>query len=439
MIWIKRLCLLPLLWLLVSLPARAVLTIEITQGLDNAMPIAVVPFAWEGEGEAPAAVGEIIAADLRRSGFFRPLAEDDLIARPHRAAQVNYPDWRALKVDHLVVGRMLPREDGDYTVQFQLLDVNRRRQLAGYSLRASKSELRRTAHQISDIIYAEITGKPGAFDTFIAYITVTGDRTDRPAYQLAIADSDGHNEQIVYQSRQPVLSPAWSPDGRHLVFVSFARGRSEIYIQNIQSGERQRVAAFDGLNSAPAWSPEGQYLAMTLSRDGNPEIYVMHLETQKLQRITRNYAIDTEPAWLPDGRGLVFTSDRGGSPQIYEVALDKNKRASGRPERLTFEGRYNARASVSPNGRYVAMVHRQDGQFRIAVQDQESGLFRVLTDSRLDESPSFAPNGSMIIYATEENYRGVLSAVSVDGRAQQRLSLQQGDVREPAWSPLRPE
>ncbi|MDZ7663454.1 Tol-Pal system beta propeller repeat protein TolB [Thiohalophilus sp.] len=437
--WIKRACLFTTLWLLISLPARAVLTIEITQGADDAMPIAVVPFAWGGEGEAPEQIDGIVAADLQRSGFFRPLDKSDLIARPHQASQVNYTDWRALKVNHLVVGKVLPREDGSYTVQFQLLDVNRRQQLAGYSMRTGETGLRRTAHQISDIIYQKITGKRGAFDTFIAYITVTGDRTDKPTYQLAIADSDGHNEQIVYQSRQPVLSPGWSPDGKQLVFVSFARGRSEIYIQNIVSGENRRLAAFNGLNSSPAWSPDGKYLAMTLSRDGNPEIYVMHIESRSLQRITRNRAIDTEPAWLPDGKGLVFTSDRGGSPQLYEVMLNNEMRPTNRPGRLTFQGRYNARASVAPDGRHIAMVHREEGNFRIGVLDRDSGLFRVLTDSRLDESPSFAPNGSMIIYATEANYRGILAAVSVDGRAQQRLSLQQGDVREPAWSPMRPE
>ena len=439
MLLIKRLALLSVLWLLVGLPARAVLTIEITQGVDDAMPIAVVPFAWKGQGKLPEEVAQIIAADLQRSGLFRPLPDGDLVARPHRSTQVNYQDWRALNVNHLVIGRVLPAENNSYNVQFQLLDVNRRQQLAGYSIRAQGSGLRRAAHQISDIIYEKITGKRGAFDTFIAYVTVTGDRTNKPTYQLAIADSDGHNEQVIYESRQPILSPGWAPDGKQLVFVSFARGRSEIYIQNILSGENRRLASFSGLNSSPAWSPDGKYLAMTLSRDGNPEIYVMNLETRALQRITRNYAIDTEPAWLPDGKGLVFTSDRGGAPQLYQVALNKAGQAAGSVRRLTFEGAYNARASVSPDGRHIAMVHREQGKFRIAVQDRESGSLRVLTSSQLDESPSFAPNGSMIIYATEENNRGVLSAVSVDGRAQQRLSLQQGDVREPAWSPLRSE
>ncbi|WP_317622976.1 Tol-Pal system beta propeller repeat protein TolB [Thiohalophilus thiocyanatoxydans] len=435
----RRIGLFTLLWLLISLPARAVLTIEITQGSDEAMPIAVVPFAWGGEGKAPEQLDQIIGADLHRSGFFRPLDKDDLIARPNTASKVNYADWRALNVNYLVVGRILPRDDGSYTVQFQLLDVNRRQQLAGYSLQTDKSGLRRTAHQISDIIYQEITGKRGAFDTFIAYITVIRDQADKPRYQLAIADSDGHNEQVIYKSRQPMLSPSWSPDGKKLVFVSFARGRSEIYIQNILSGETRRLAEFSGLNSSPTWSPDGEYLAMTLSRDGNPEVYVMHIEDRSLQRITRNGAIDTEPAWLPDSKGLVFTSDRGGSPQLYEVALNGDMRPAGRPARLTFRGSYNARASVSPDGKHVAMVHREGSRFRIAVQNRDSGQFRVLTDSRLDESPSFAPNGSMIIYATEDDYRGILSAVSVDGRAQQQLSLQQGDVREPAWSPLRSE
>lgn len=437
MLWMKRICLFAVLWLSASLPAHAVLTIEITKGFDDAMPIAVVPFGWAGSGQVPEDVAGIIASDLHRSGMFRPLEDRELISRPHRSAQVNYADWRALNVNHLVIGRILPQNDSSYIVQFQLLDVKTRRQLAGYSFRAEKSQLRRTAHQISDIIYEEITGKPGAFDTFIAYITVTGKRTDKPTYQLAIADSDGHNEQIIYRSRQPILSPGWAPDGKRLVFVSFARGRSEIYVQNILTGENRRVASFSGLNSSPAWSPDGKHLAMTLSRDGNPEIYVMNIETQQMQRVTRNNAIDTEAAWLPNGKGLVFTSDRGGSPQLYQLRLTASMHPAGRPSRITFEGSYNARASVSPDGRQIAMVHREQGGFRIAVKNLESGLFRVVTDSRLDESPSFAPNGSMIIYATEENNRGVLSAVSVDGRAQQRLSLHQGDVREPAWSPLR--
>lgn len=433
----KHLSLLFALWLLVSLPARAVLTIEITQGVSDATPIAVVPFAWKVGEKVPEQVAEVISADLHRSGVFRPLDSEDLIANPHNVSQVNYADWRALNIDHLVIGRVLPAEGNAYNVQFQLLDVNGRRQLAGYSIRTAKNGLRRTAHQISDIIYEKITGKRGAFDTFISYITVTGDRTKEPDYQLAIADSDGHNEQIIYKSRQPILSPSWAPDGKHLVFVSFARGRSEIYIQNILSGENRRVASFKGLNSSPAWSPDGKHLAMTLSRDGNPEIYIMNLANQQLQRVTRNYSIDTEPAWLPDGRGLVFTSDRGGSPQIYRIDLTSSMQPRGRPSRVTYEGNYNARASVSPDGRQIAMVHREQGRFRIAVLDRQSGLLRVLTESRLDESPSFAPNGSMIIYATEENHRGVLSAVSVDGRARQRLRLQQGDVREPSWSPLR--
>jgi len=436
MMWMKRFFLFGVLWLIGNLPAQAVLNIEITQGLDEGSPIAVVPFAWQGQGEAPQEVSRIIASDLHRSGFFRPLAESDLIARPHEARQVNYANWRALNVAHLVVGKVLAQQDGSYAVQFQLLDVYRRSQLAGYSLRVQAKDLRRAAHQISDIIYKAITGKRGAFDTFIAYITVTRDQNKKATYKLAIADSDGHNEQVVYQSKQPILSPSWSPDGKNLVFVSFARGRPEIYVQNILNQQTRRVAAFPGLNGAPAWSPDGKYLALTLSKDGNPEIYLMNMANQQLRRITNNYAIDTEPAWLPDGKGLVFTSDRGGSPQLYQVALSSQGAAS-RPERLTFEGNYNARGAVSPDGRYIAMVHRQEGSYRIAVLERNTGLFRVLTDSRLDESPSFAPNGSMIIYATEDKYRGVLAAVSVDGRAQQRLRLQQGDVREPAWSPFR--
>ncbi len=426
-----------MLCLALSPTARAVLTIEITQGGEGAAPIAIVPFAWQGKGAPPLQLHGVVAADLQRSGAFNPLPEQDLIARPHRAADVKFADWRALNVDNVVVGSMQALPDGTYQVQFQLLDVYKRTQLAGYSIRSRQPDLRRTAHQISDIIFKALTGVPGAFDTRIAYITVTGNRKAQKLYRLAVADADGFNEQVIFESRQPLMSPAWHPNGKQLAYVSFSNGRSEIYLQNLLSGRTEKLASFRGINSAPAFSPDGSRLAMTLSKDGNPEIYVMDLANRRLQRITRNYAIDTEPAWMPDGTALVFTSDRGGSPQIYRVGVTRSG-VAGRPERLTFEGRYNARPAVSPDGRHLAMVHREDGKFRIAVQELDTGHYRVLTRSRLDESPSFAPNGSMIIYATEDNYRGVLAAVSVDGRAQQRLRLQTGDVREPAWSPYKP-
>jgi TolB protein len=419
--------------LLVS-PSRAVLTIEITQGVSGASPIAIVPFAWTGNGAPPQKIHAIVAADLQRSGFFAPLPEQDLVAKPHTAQQVNYTNWRALNVDHLVVGRMQAMADDTYQVQFQLLDIHKRTQLAGYSIRSRKKDLRRTAHQISDIIYKAITGKPGAFDTRIAYVTVTQNQKKQKSYRLAVADSDGYNEQVVYESKHPLMSPSWAPDGQRLVYVSFTRGRPEVYIQNIVTMKFERIVAFKGLNSAPVFSPDGSKLALTLSKDGNPEIYILDMATKQVTRVTRNYAIDTEPTWMPDGKGIVFTSDRGGSPQLYRIAVNAQGNATGRAKRLTFEGSYNARGAVSPDGRYLAMVHREGGRYRIAVQDLKAGHFRVLTDSRLDESPSFSPNGSMIIYATEDNYRGVLAAVSVDGRSQQRLSLRTGDVREPAWS-----
>ena len=417
--------------------AHAVLTIEITQGVEGAAPIAIVPFAWAGKDRPPEYLNKIIAADLQRSGFFKALPDEDMISTPSEAGKVNFADWRALKVDYIVVGKMIPQPDGTFQIQFQLLDVYKGKQLAGYSIRSRKPTLRITAHQISDIIYKTITGVRGAFDTHIAYITVTENRKSKKLYRLAIADSDGFDEQIVYESTRPLMSPAWAPDGKRLAYVSFFNGRPEIYIQNILTRETQKISGFKGLNGAPSWSPDGRRLALTLSKDGNPEIYVIDLKTKKFTRITRHYAIDTEAVWTPDGNSLIFTSDRGGSPQLYRVELDSRGQVTERPRRLTFDGNYNARASVSPDGRRVAMVHREKGKFQIAVLELDSGRFQVLTDSRLDESPSFSPNGSMIIYATEDNYRGILAAVSVDGRAHQRLSLQMGDVREPAWSPFK--
>lgn len=430
---LKRLSITIFLFALSMQQVWAVLTIEVTEGVEGASPIAIVPFSWQGRGKAPQDIAQIIASDLQRSGLFAALPRRDLVSQPHQGNEVNFTDWRALNMDHLVIGKVQALSNEEFQIQFQLFDVNKASQISGYSIRSRLSGLRRTAHKISDIIYKALTGTPGAFDTLIAYVTVNRSKSGKTRYRLAVSDSDGFDEQIVLDSTQPLMSPSWSPDGKQLAYVSFKNGRPEIYIQNIITRDIQKIAAFKGINSAPVWSPDGKRLALTLSKDGNPEIYIMDLASKHLSRITRNYAIDTEPSWMPDGKGLVFTSDRGGSPQIYKVSVGRFGK-EGREQRLTYEGNYNARASVSPNGRHVAFVHREQGQFRIAVLDMMSQHVNILTDSRLDESPSFSPNGRMIIYATENNYRGVLAAVSVDGQAHQRLRFQTGDVREPAWS-----
>lgn len=415
--------------LLVMQPARAELTIEITQGVEGALPIAVVPFGLEGASALPQDVAEIVADDLRRSGRFAPLPEQDLIARPHEGRQVRFQDWRVLGVPNLVVGKVRLEAPGQYAVQFQLFDVYRARQLAGYSIPAREQDLRRVAHQISDLIYEALTGEPGAFATRIAYVTVERAGEEK-RYALQVADSDGYDPQTVLRSVQPIMSPAWSADGRQLAYVSFEKRQAAVFVQDVATGQRRAVARFPGINGAPAWSPNGRELALTLSRDGNPEIYVLELQSKNLRRLTNSAAIETEAVWSPDGRSIVFTSDRGGSPQLYRVDAK-----GGRPQRLTFEGGYNAGADFSPDGGRVALVHRSDGGYRIAVYDLDRRVLRVLTDGDLDESPSFAPNGSMIIYATSAGGRGVLAAVSADGRFRQRLRLEEGDVREPAWSP----
>ncbi|KAF0191375.1 MAG: TolB protein [Gammaproteobacteria bacterium] len=410
--------------------AHAVLDIEITQGVESALPIAVSPFGWDEPASPPLDFAAIINSDLRRSGIFSPLPEKDFLARPRDAAQVNFLDWKILGAANLVIGK-ISRQGGGYAIQFQLFDVFKGVQLTGYSVHSNEQDLRRTAHQISDIIFETITGIPGAFATRIAYVTATtsGGTTQ---YSLLVADADGDSPRPVLNSRQPILSPSWSPDGSTLAYVSFESGRPAIYTQEIASGKRDRIAAFSGLNGAPAWSPNGKELALVLSKDGNPDIYVMTLGTGQLRRITDSFAIDTEPAWTPDGRSIIFTSDRGGKPQIYRVSS-----RGGSAERLTYEGTYNARPGVSPDGKLVAMVHAQGGNYRVAILELATKTLRVLTKGRLDESPSFAPNGSMVIYATEDRNRGVLAAVSVDGRVHQRLSEQRGEAREPAWSPFR--
>ncbi len=419
------------LLLLLARPAYSDLTIEITKGMEGAIPIAVVPFGGnDTAGAGQENVAAIISSDLSRSGRFAPLPDRDLVSRPSDIAQVQYQTWRMLNVDNMVIGKVNATGSQQYNVQFQLLDVLRTKQLIGYSFAASGSELRRVAHHISDLIYEQLTGEKGAFNTQIAYITTTGTGAAK-SYTLMVADSDGYNPQTILRSNQPLMSPAWSADGRQIAYVSFEKKTAEIYLQDVGSGSRRKVASFQGINGAPAWSPDGQRLALTLSQDGNPEIYVMDLNSKALNRLTNSPAIDTEPVWSPDGRSIVFTSDRGGSPQLYRIAA-----AGGQPQRLTFDGKYNAGADFSPDGRKLAMVHGEDGAYRIAVLDVGSGLLRVLTDGTLDESPSFSPNGSMIIYATEAGNRGVLAAVSTDGSFRQRLSLQAGNVRAPVWSPF---
>ncbi len=418
--------------LLFARDAAAILTIEITQGAEGALPIAVVPFGWTGATALPPEdVGAIVTADLARSGRFKPLPEKDMLSRPHHGSEVRFRDWRILGSESLVVGQVQDRGNGSLEVQFQLFDVFRGEQLIGYSIPTTAAGLRRTAHQISDLVYEALTGERGAFATRVAYV-VASRAGGRENYQLQVADADGHGAQTVLNSNRPIISPAWSPDGNRLAYVSFEEGRPEIYVQDTLSGQRRRLLPAGGSSSAPAWSPDGTRLAFTLSRDGNHDIYVLELAGGPPRRLTTNPAIDTEPAWAPDGRSLVFTSDRGGGPQIYRIAA-----GGGEPQRVTFEGRYNVRASFSPDGKWLTLVHGSNNRYAIGLLEIDTGLLQLLTDGALDESPSFAPNGSMIIYATAGHDRGVLAAVSVDGRVRQRLLLQEGDVRDPAWSPYR--
>ncbi len=411
---------------------RAVaLTIEITKGADGGIPIAVVPFKWQGQSALPVEVGDIIAADLYRSGQFNPLPVDDFLSRPSDESEVKYKDWRLIKAVNLVVGRVTQMGTDRYAVRFQLFDVFRERQLAAFLWKVTGSDLRKTAHQISDKVYEALTGRSGAFDSRIAYVTLLRTASKGSEYQLMVADADGYNPKQILRSPDPILSPAWAADGAWLAYVSFEDGRSKIFVQNLNTGARKKLAEFPGINGAPAWSPDGKHMAMTLSRDGNPEIYVMHIASGSLRRLTNHSSIDTEAAWSPDGRHLVFTSDRAGRPQIYRISA-----AGGRAERLTFEGKENARASYDRAGKHLTLVTNHGNGDQIGVFSLPTGSLEILTDGRLDESPTFAPNGAMILYAAQRGGSGLLSAVSADGRVRQVLRSESGTVREPAWSSL---
>jgi len=407
------------------------LTIRITQGVEGALPIAIVPFEWAGQ-PLPQDVAQVVSNDLTRSGRFRTMPREDLPARPSDVAQVNFKDWRTVGMDNLVIGRITATGDGGYLVEFRLLDVFTGKQLAGFQIPSHVSNLRLTAHHISDIIFKTLLNMDGAFSTRIAYVTVDRKDAKNSTYRLQIADADGYDSKTILESRQPLMSPAWSPDGNRLAYVSFEDRNSAIYIQDIRTGQREKVVSGVGINSSPAFSPDGGRLAVTRSLEGNPDIYVVDIATRQQRRLTTHEAIDTEASWAPDGSAIVFTSDRGGGPQIYMMSP-----GGGDAKRVTFNlGNYNSRASYSPDGKKLVMVNGGSG-FRIVVLDLETGGSRTLTGSSLDESPSFAPNGSMIIYATMGGRGTELAAVSVDGTVKQRLALQQGQVREPAWGPFR--
>jgi len=422
----------PLLaWLVVLLagPAHAQLRLDITQGVRDAVPIAVVPFGGQ-DASAATDVAAIVANDLKLSGRFAPLDRADMVTRPTNGAAIRFQDWRLLKSDFIVVGRVEPDAAGQ-AVSFELFNVQTGQPLLTQSIPANERGMRAAAHRISDVVFERLTGIPGAFSTRIAYVSAEG-KAPAQRYKLVVADADGYGQRTILESPEPIMSPAWSPDGQSLAYVSFEGKASAIYVQRLGTGERRRVSARAGINGAPAWSPDGTRLAITLSRDGNLDLYTLDLATQVLTRITHDEAIDTEPEWSRDGTSLYFTSDRSGNAQVYQVPLD----GAREPKRVTFTNAYNARPRLAPDGESLALVTLDRGGYRIATFDLKTRNLRVLTDSTQDESPSFAPNGAMIIYATQAGGHGSLATVSSDGRFQQRLSSEHGDVREPVWSPF---
>lgn len=429
-------------WLLLlafALPVSAFaqqkgLEIDIVGGNAAALPIAVVPMAFQGTGSAPGTdVAAVIAADLNRSGQFKTLANESLPERPTRGEDVNYPTWRALNEDYLVVGRVVDGGGGAYRVEYELLDVARQTRLLGFALTGGGGQMRDVAHQIADAIYEKVTGVRGAFYTRIAYVTASG-LGSASRYTLIVADSDGFSPQTVVRSNEPLMSPSWSPDGARLAYVGFEGGNSAVFIQTISSGAREIVAHFRGINGSPEFSPDGRRLAMTLSKSGNPDVYVMDLRSKSLTQLTDHYGIDTEPTWSADGSRIYFTSDRGGRPQIYQVSA-----GGGSATRVSFQGTYNASATVSLDGKKIATAQGAGNVYRIALMDSSVGSARwsLLSPGSLDESPSFAPNGGMLIYAAREGGHGVLYTVSADARVRDRLVLSEGDVREPEWGPFR--
>jgi len=405
--------------------ARAQLTIEITGGGANQIPIAILPFV--GETMLPQSVTEIVEHDLSRSGRFRTLFVGGVSPLPAEPSQVNFADWKSRLADALVIGQTQRLPDGRFEVRFRLLDVPKQTQIGGIAFTLTAAQVRLTAHKIADFIYEKLIGERGVFSTRIAYVVKQGSR-----FELRVADADGQGAQSILISPEPIMSPAWSPDGTRMAYVSFQNKKPIVFVQSLSASRQPApVANYRGSNSAPAWSPDGRQLAVVLTKDGSSQIYLMNPDGSNLRRITFSGAIDTEPFFTRDGQFIYFTSDRGGSPQIYRMPA-----GGGEASRVTFDGDYNVSPRISPDGKTLAYIARNSGRFQLMAMDLDTRQAQPLTDGQNDESPSFAPNSRMILYASDVENRGVLAAVSSDGRVKQRLTIQAADVREPSWGPF---
>lgn len=410
--------------------AQAEIRIEITQGINTAQPIAVVPFKWTGAGTLPDDVGQIVAADLRNSGKFNPIDSSHMPQQPTTASEVTPSVWMALGINAIVVGQVQPTADGQYIISYQLVDVvnSPGAVLTQNQLKVSAKWLRYAAHTISDEVFAKLTGIRGAFRTRIAYVVKTNG--GKFPYELRVSDYDGYNQFTVHRSPEPLMSPAWSANGEKLAYVTFESGSSALVMQTLATGEVRQIAAFPRHNGAPTFSPDGGKLAFALSKSGSLNLYVMDLASGQTRQITDGRSNNTEPSWMPDSQTLVYTSDQAGRPQIYKLNIN-----GGVPERITWEGNQNQDPSVSPDGKFMVMVNSSNGKQHIAKQDLATGNVEYLTDTFLDETPSIAPNGTMVIYSASQGLGTVLHLVSTDGRFKARLPATDGKVKFPAWSP----
>lgn len=400
---------------------HAELSIEISGAGEHQVPVSVVHFGGE-EAVPGQTISSVVSNDLMRTGLFKLV--DPAGRSPHEPGEVNYSEWPG--VDALLIGKVRPLDAGRVEVRFRLLDMVRHIELIALSVTARSDQVRAIGHRVADLVYEKLTGSPGVFSTRIAYVNREGKN-----YRLVVADSDGYGEQTLLALNEPIMSPSWSPDGSQLAYVSFERGHASVFVQSLATRQRTLLADFPGSNSAPTWSPDGKQLALVLSREGSSQIYIVRSDGKDLRRITFSEAIDTEPAFSPDGKYLLFTSDRGGSAQIYKVGAE-----GGYAERLTFEGDNNFSARFNPDGKSFVFSHFVGGVFYIAVQDFETRQMQVLTGGGWEKKPSFAPNGKLVLFATESQGRGILATVSSDGRVKQKMVAQRGDIREPIWGPF---